>query len=538
MFLTGHPELDAATRNITSAIMELAATALMGGPKSFEPKLFFIVDELPTLNRLPFLTGKLAEVRKVGGCFVVGFQVLSQLEDIYGREGATTVLGNLNNNIFGSTPDHATAKRFSDALGSVDQVESRENISVGANENRDGVGFIKNRFERPIATPTQIMRLPQFKAYFTYAYDSPTALVKFPRSKLKSSGSGLVPYTGAGFGTGTLDPDRFVERAAFESAPIHKRAAEFNAWLNHYQENHLGETAPYLSDTDKQALWKHYASERMKGFASDVIGPPAMGRDFAASFEAAATTNTHAPHAYSTDFPQDAFKLDKDGPRLIVFGAVDWLDKARLWDLLDQAVYKHNTMVLCHKGMCGAETLAGEWAQERNVPQMVFAPKWSLHGDDAPDACDREMMNGPVIGLLAFDAVQVGDNIRNLAKRARVTVRDVTSKKTEITVPEYPLSVSPEDVRATPAVQSSADTAPSTGSRRAPGEGATFKPRKRKTRTSRVRKPASQRERLVRDSGDRARPSGSALPKRQRLVFARAKAEQKRPKRKAKFMTL
>jgi len=312
VFLTGHPEFDAATRNITSAIMELAAIALMGCTPSKAPKLFFIIDELATLNRLPFLTGKLAEVRKVGGCFVVGFQVLSQLEDIYGREGANTVMGNLNNTIFGSTPDHTTAEKFSKALGMADQIESRENISVGANENRDGVGFIKNRFERAIATPTQIMRLPQLNAYFTFAYDSPTSLVKFKYSKLKSLHSPMEPYTGSGFGTGSLDPEKFQRAAAFRDAPEHKRASEFMTWLKDYEKS-LGDAAPQLSDSDKRALWAHFATERLAGRDATVIGPPSIDATLAVSVEDAARGNYLSPLAYGgADLPQSAFDPGPD----------------------------------------------------------------------------------------------------------------------------------------------------------------------------------------------------------------------------------
>ena len=520
VFLTGHPEFDAATRNITSAIMELSATALMGCKPSYAPKLFFIIDELATLNKLPFLTGKLAEVRKVGGCFVVGFQVLSQLEDIYGKEGANTVMGNLNNTIFGSTPDHTTAEKFSKALGMVDQIESRENISVGANENRDGVGFIKNRFERAIATPTEIMRLPQLHAYFTFAYDSPTALVKFPRSKVAATQTAMIPYTGSGFGTGSLDPERFIESASFRDAAPHKQAAEFVAWLRAYQTDHLGPDAAQLTDGDKKALWAHYATERIAGHTPNLIGPPALDRELAVTLEDAAQGNAFSPHAYGgDDLPADAFDHTKPGPRIILAGATHWDDRDRIFDMLDQTFYKHNNMVLCHRATVGADLIAARWAEERQVPQMAFRPKFDLYGQEAVQRSVDDLFQGSVRGVLLFGTGPVVTLVREGARQAKAKVKDVTALKSKQDLPPYPLQDSPTQMYATPAASAQVKDAPPTDACRRTSEGGATKDKKpvRKTRV-RARKEGVARARAATQSHTRERAQKDAA-KRQRTVF-------------------
>ena len=508
VFLTGHPEFDAATRNITSAIMEIAATALMGCAPSRAPKLFFIIDELATLNRLPFLTGKLAEVRKVGGCFVVGFQVLSQLEDIYGREGANTVMGNLNNTIFGSTPDHTTAEKFSKALGMADQIESRENISVGANENRDGVGFIKNRFERPIATPTQIMRLPQLKAYFTFAYDSPTALVSFKPSKIRLTELQLVPYTGSGFGTGTLDGDRFAESAAFCAAPPHKLAAEFRAWLKTYEQG-LGDAAPRLSDADMRALWAHYATERIAGNAPEVIGPPALDPALAVTVEAAARTNEMAPHAYGGEqLPPEAFDPTRSGPRIILAGGPTWTDEARAWNLLDQVFYRHNSMVLCHRAMKGAELIGADWALDRGVPQIVFRPKFDLHGEKAVDIALDAMFARDVKGVLFLGGFRDAARYRAKADALRINVKVVEPPAVTMDLPDYPLQASPNGMCATPAASPEVTPVSLAGPRRTLAGGTPDK--KKRVLRLRKREPAPPRERNAPDAALRGRETDPA----------------------------
>ncbi|NOR61564.1 MAG: type IV secretion system DNA-binding domain-containing protein [Rhodobacteraceae bacterium] len=104
VFLTGDAEHAAATRNIISTLFEVGANALMTCPESHDPKIWFLMDEVPTLNRMPFLAKSLAEIRQFRGAFVVGYQVYSQLEDIYGDKAAQTILGNLKNPDDGQLP--------------------------------------------------------------------------------------------------------------------------------------------------------------------------------------------------------------------------------------------------------------------------------------------------------------------------------------------------------------------------------------------------------------------------------------------------
>ena len=46
----------------------------------------------------------------IGGAFVLGYQVYSQLEDLYGDKAAQSISGTLNNRIVFNTPDARTAR--------------------------------------------------------------------------------------------------------------------------------------------------------------------------------------------------------------------------------------------------------------------------------------------------------------------------------------------------------------------------------------------------------------------------------------------
>ena len=178
LFLSGQVDHAAATRNLISAAIEIAANATMTCGPSDSPRIWFFIDELPSLNYLPCLDRSLAEIRQFGGCFVIGYQVFAKLRDVYGDRVAEAISGTVNNSVIFDTPDYATAKRCSENLGMEDITEKAEGMSIGANETRDGVTFQHKRIERPIATPSEIMDLPQLAAYLRYAYDTPRAKIE------------------------------------------------------------------------------------------------------------------------------------------------------------------------------------------------------------------------------------------------------------------------------------------------------------------------------------------------------------------------
>ena len=278
VFLTGDAEHAAATRNLISTIFEVAANALMTCQESHDPRVWFMMDEVPSLNKMPFLPRSLAQIRQFGGAFVVGYQVYAQLEDIYGEKGAQAIVGNLNNRIVFNTPDADTAERFSKSLGSEDVNERRESITVGAHETRDGVGFMAQRTERRIVTASQIQCLPQFTGYVVFAYDSPAALVQFEPIGIEPRAPKLVKYSGDGFATGQMTlppgeveakPQASSKNVPFSELPYHEQASQFRLWLIHFEVAEL--EGP---DVERINLaWRYFVFRRLRGDQVLEVGP-------------------------------------------------------------------------------------------------------------------------------------------------------------------------------------------------------------------------------------------------------------------------
>ena len=151
----------------------------MGSPPSPDRRVWFILDELASLNQLESLPTALAEFRKYGGCVVAGLQDIHQIEARYGREEGKAMLGLFNTKIVFRLNDYDTAKRVSDSFGEQETSEMIEGISFGAHQMRDGVSLSDQRKYRPVISPTDLMKLKNLEAYVKMAEVGVLGKIKF-----------------------------------------------------------------------------------------------------------------------------------------------------------------------------------------------------------------------------------------------------------------------------------------------------------------------------------------------------------------------
>ncbi len=164
-FLHTKPKQRAFLKPLLSAWFSLAVKALMDLKPDPNRRIWFIVDELASLHQLSSLETALAEARKYGGCFVIGFQNLSQIEDIYNPTVAKVLIDLTVSKLIFETVDPMNARRFSEMLGEQEVLESSENVSFGANEIRDGVSLSHQKRFQPLIRSSDIMQLKPLNCY-------------------------------------------------------------------------------------------------------------------------------------------------------------------------------------------------------------------------------------------------------------------------------------------------------------------------------------------------------------------------------------
>ena len=165
LFLTCRADQRETLKPLLSCFMDTAINSLMTLDPDSERRLWFIIDELAALNKLPSLPTMLAEGRKYGGCVLIGTQSVPQINEIYGYNLAQSLLDLFNTRVFFRSLDPTTAAWVSKCLGEAEQTEPTENMSYGAHEMRDGVSLSQITKVKPLVMPTEISKLEDLEAY-------------------------------------------------------------------------------------------------------------------------------------------------------------------------------------------------------------------------------------------------------------------------------------------------------------------------------------------------------------------------------------
>lgn len=165
LFLSSNARQHTALRPLISMWLAIASNAILGMEPDEDRRIWVIIDEMPTLHKLPELTHIISEVRKFGGCYLLGLQSYAQLETTYGHNAARVIFDLLNTRFFFRAPSKAMATVASDDLGEQEIDISRENISYGANALRDGVSLGHQNKTRPVVSAAEIQGLDDLECY-------------------------------------------------------------------------------------------------------------------------------------------------------------------------------------------------------------------------------------------------------------------------------------------------------------------------------------------------------------------------------------
>ena len=167
LFLSCSPKERNTVTPLITAWLSIASDFLMQGAES-DNRTWFFIDELHNLKKLPKLDLALAEIRKFGGCYVMGTQLISQLEKIYGRELTRTITGLCGTKIVMNVPEPITAKYMADFLGEKEEITSLETLSYGANTMRDGANISQRYAKENVVSGAQIMDLTTGSAFVRF----------------------------------------------------------------------------------------------------------------------------------------------------------------------------------------------------------------------------------------------------------------------------------------------------------------------------------------------------------------------------------
>lgn len=165
LFLSSNAQQHASLRPLISMWLAIASNAILGLDANPDRRIWVIMDEMPSLHKLPELGSIIAEVRKFGGCYVVGIQSYAQLLKTYGKHAADEMFDLLNTRFYFRAPSSEMAKISSHDLGEQDVDISKENNSYGAHAMRDGVSLGHQTITRPVVSSSEIQTLDDLQCW-------------------------------------------------------------------------------------------------------------------------------------------------------------------------------------------------------------------------------------------------------------------------------------------------------------------------------------------------------------------------------------
>ena len=186
IFITSRPTMREALRPLISLWIDLLVLRLLNEPMPQHKPVWFVIDELASLQRLPQLHTAITENRKSQNPVILGFQGRSQMEARYGDD-AEAMLSQPATKIFLRTTEPRAAKWVSEAIGEVEVERLRETHYEGAREGRN---FALDRQTEPLVMPSEISGLDDLRGFLKHG--NHVARFSFPFIALEEKHPGFA----------------------------------------------------------------------------------------------------------------------------------------------------------------------------------------------------------------------------------------------------------------------------------------------------------------------------------------------------------
>lgn len=190
LFLTSTPETREAILPLTSLWLDMLVLRLMNRSEEERP-VWFVLDELDTLKKLPQLHSLVTQTRKSGTRAVLGFQGRSQIEARYGQI-AESLLSQPATKIFLRTGEPNAARWVSSNIGDVEKQWLKVSYTEGQGpqQRRSKTYHVDQPPARPLVIASTIQGLTDQHGYMKHG--NLLVEVTFPYVELAKKQAGFL----------------------------------------------------------------------------------------------------------------------------------------------------------------------------------------------------------------------------------------------------------------------------------------------------------------------------------------------------------
>ncbi len=191
LFITWREDMAVALRPLISCWIDILCASILSLPENRERRLWMILDELASLDKLAGLEPALTKGRKAGLCVVAGLQSTSQLEDIYSRSEAQTLRACFRSLVVlgGSKTDPQTCEDLSKSLGEHEVERETETRNTGSSTTTSKrIETVRER----VVLPSEIPSLPELSGYLAFSGDLPITRIRLEIIRFKERNPGFL----------------------------------------------------------------------------------------------------------------------------------------------------------------------------------------------------------------------------------------------------------------------------------------------------------------------------------------------------------
>lgn len=178
LYITWREDMAEALKPLVSAWVDVLCTSILSLPEDGERRIWMLLDELDSLEKLASLEAALTKGRKHGLRVIAGIQSVAQLLKTYGQHEAQTLRSCFRNLVVlgGSKADPATCEEMSKSLGE-HEVE-RDKYAKTTSSKSTSTNRNEERTRERVVSASEISSLEDLTAYVAFAGDMPITKVK------------------------------------------------------------------------------------------------------------------------------------------------------------------------------------------------------------------------------------------------------------------------------------------------------------------------------------------------------------------------
>lgn len=192
IFISTMPKIREMLKPAINMFISFAINSHLSMPESHDRRVFYFLDEMAALGKLPNIETVPLQLRSRGGSLWSLVQDFSKFDDVYGRSVRNSFVNACGNFVSFGVEDFDTAEAVAKKIGKQQYYENEVSYSFGVGNNRDGESARSAKVYEYVLLPEELMEMKTFNCVVS-VNDFGKATTTIPFKLYKPGREGFIP---------------------------------------------------------------------------------------------------------------------------------------------------------------------------------------------------------------------------------------------------------------------------------------------------------------------------------------------------------